>query len=102
MKHAAFAFLVLLTACFAQPSQKFQLALLKENGEGDLPAAIELYEQIVADTTADRSLQATAQLHIGMCWEKMGRQEANASYAQVIEHFADQKSTVAIAEERLA
>jgi hypothetical protein len=59
----------LLFFCFANPtSQLFQQALLKENGEGDLQAAVALYEKIVGDATVERELQAKAQLHIGICW----------------------------------
>jgi len=36
------------------PSQLFQQGLLKENGEGDLEAAVTIYEKIVADATADQ------------------------------------------------
>ncbi|MBN1482119.1 tetratricopeptide repeat protein [candidate division KSB1 bacterium] len=84
------------------PSQLYQHALLKENGEGDLNAAISLYEKVVADTTADRSLRAKAHLHIGMCWEKMGEQQARSAYQLIIQQYADQSEIVNIAKERLA
>ena len=46
------------------PSQLFQQGLLKENGEGDIKAAVAIYEKIVGDATADRSLRSKALLHI--------------------------------------
>ena len=70
-----FLALVLFSFSFAQTSsQFFQQALLKENGEGDLKAAVEIYQKIVNDATADRSMRAKALLHIGLCWEKMGKE----------------------------
>src|SRR3989304_3019783 len=100
--HSTLFVLVIYTLCFAQtPSQLFQQALLKENGEGDLPAAVALYEKIVGDATAERELRAKAQLHIGMCWEKMGSQQAISAYQVIIEHYADQNEIVIIARERL-
>ncbi|MBC8184012.1 PD40 domain-containing protein [candidate division KSB1 bacterium] len=87
---------------FAQTqSQLFQQALLKENGEGDLKAAVTIYQKIVDDTNADRSVRAKAQLHIGMCWEKMGRQEAKEAYQKVMSDFNDQQTTVQQAKARL-
>lgn len=87
---------------FAQTqSQLFQQALLKENGEGDLKGAVAIYEKIVQDKTADRAIQAKAQLHIGMCWEKMGKQEAIEAYKKVIKKFDDQKTIVDQASQRL-
>ena len=87
---------------FAQtPTQLFQQALLKENGEGDLKTAIEIYEKIVKDKIADREIQAKAQLHIGMCWEKMGKNEAVTAYQKVITEYSDQKEVLQLATERL-
>jgi len=97
-------FILIFSTCsiFAQnPSQLFQQALLKENGEGDLKAAVEIYQKIVDDTSADRLLRAKSQLHIGMCWEKMGKQEAISAYKVIMEKFNDQSSIVQEARERL-
>jgi len=53
------------------PAQLYQQALLKENGEGDLNAALEIYTKIVGNETAERSLRAKAQFHVGLCYEKL-------------------------------
>ena len=46
---------VFITPLFTQsPSQLYQQGLLKENGEGDLKAAVAIYVKIVGDETADR------------------------------------------------
>ncbi len=55
----------------------------------------------MGDTNADRPLQAKALLHIGMCWEKLGKDEAQKAYQRVIEQYADQHEVVAEARARL-
>jgi Tol biopolymer transport system component len=88
---------------FAQtPSQLFQQGLLKENGEGDLKAAVAIYEKIVDNATAERSLRAQSLLHIGLCWEKLGKEEAQKAYQRIIQEFAEQYQLVAEARTRLA
>jgi Tol biopolymer transport system component len=109
MKSSKFLFLciVLILAVFIAPlfsqsaSQIFQQGLLKENGEGDLKAALVIYEKIVGDETADRSLRAKAQLHIGQCYEKLGLKEAQKAYQQVIDSYPEQTEAVKIANEKL-
>lgn len=97
-----FIMLATLTLCVAQESENlFQQALLKENGEGDLQAAVALYEHIVNDVTAARGCRALAQLHIGICWEKMGIEKASHAYKKVIENFKDQNEIVQQAIERI-
>ena len=83
------------------PQQLYQQALIKEEGEGALQAAIDLYDQIANNSSADKSLQAKALLHIGMCYEKLGNQEAIKAYQRLVDNFPGQKQEVAIARERL-
>ena len=91
------------TPTFSQsPEQIYQKGLMKEEGEGSLLAAIDLYEQIANNSSADHSLQAKALLHIGMCYEKMGMQEAIKAYQRLVNNFPRQKNEVAIARERLS
>ena len=91
-----------ISLLFAQtPATLFQQALLKENGEGDLAAAVALYEKIAGDENADRALRAQAQLHIGICWEKMGKKEAIAAYQKVVYGYSDYADQVRAAQEAL-
>ena len=83
------------------PSQLFQQALLKENGEGNLKAAIKIYEQIVADDNSGRELRAKALLHMGRCWEKMGKAEARNAYERLVNEFKDQQDVAGEAQIRL-
>lgn len=91
------------TPTFSQNSEQlYQKGLIKEEGEGALNEAIVLYNQIVENQDAAKSLQAKALLHIGMCYEKMGKQEATNAYQRLVNNYPSQKYEVAIAKERLS
>jgi len=83
------------------PEQLYQKGLTKEEGEGALQDAINLYNQVADNLKADKSLQAKALLHIGMCYEKLGMQEAVKAYQRLVKNFPAQKNEVAFARERL-
>jgi Tol biopolymer transport system component len=83
-------------------SALFEQGLMKENAEGDLPGAITLFTRVIEDRTADPSVQAKAQLHIGMCYEKLGQNEARAAYERVLNEYPQQLEEVKLARERLA
>ena len=99
--------LLILAICTAEPvisqnqKQLFQKALMKEEGEGALQEAIDIYTMIVENSAAERSLRAKAQLQIGLCYEKLGKKQATEAYNKVIEQFADQQQTAEIAKTRL-
>jgi Tol biopolymer transport system component len=98
--------LLLCTPAMAQTGHDlFQQALVKEQAEGDLRAAIGLYQRIVNEFAADRSLAARALVQMGQCHERLGNQEAEAAlaaYRQVLEEYADQPEPVEQARTRLA
>lgn len=79
----------------------FQKALTKERAEGDLEGAIALYQKVI-QATQDESLAAKAQLRIGICYEKLGKQEAEKAYQKVIEDYPYQRETVETAKRRLS
>lgn len=83
------------------PEQLYQKGLLKEEGEGALQDAINLFNQVADNSKADQSVRAKALLHIGMCYEKMGNQGAVKAYQQIVSNFPSQKNEVAVARERL-
>ena len=83
------------------PEQLYQKALMKEEGEGALQEAISMYDQVADNANADHSLRAKALLHIGLCYERMGTQEAIETYQRLVSEFPTQKNEVAIARERL-
>jgi len=84
-----------------KPEEQFQKGLIKEEGEGALLEAIDIYKEVAEDESAERSLQAKALLHVGLCYEKLGRQEAEKTYRKIIKKFPDQTETVRVASEKL-
>ena len=84
------------------PEQLYQKGLMKEEGEGALQDAIDIYSTIADNSKADQSLQAKALLHIGMCYEKLGMQEAVKAYQRLVNNYPAQKNEVLLARERLS
>ena len=89
------------------PSQEsaeelFEKAFYYEDVQGDLQKAIELYKQILQQFPESREIAAKAQLHIGLCYEKLGLQEAPKAYQKVLDDFPEQKEAVKIAQEKLS
>jgi Tol biopolymer transport system component len=97
--------LAVLSLSFASVAQQsaydlFQKALAKERAEGNLDEAISLYQKVM-EVAKDKTLAADAQLHIGLCYEKLGKTEAINAYEQVLKNFPGQSKQVAAARERL-
>ncbi|MDA2929196.1 tetratricopeptide repeat protein [Acidobacteria bacterium AH-259-O06] len=78
----------------------FEEALLLEEALGKLEEAIALYQRVIADAETE-ALAAQAQLHIGMCYEKLGKQEAKKAYQAVIDRYPSQQKLVHLARQRL-
>ena len=77
-------------------------AIFTEETVGDLDAAMELYEQIVARTDADRSYGAQAQYRLALCFLKKGNSdEAVAAFRKLVGDFPKQEEIVARARARL-
>ena len=83
------------------PGVLLRAAIEKEEVDGDLQGAIDLYRQIVAKHSDSRAVAAKAQLHIGLCYEKLGLEQAQAAYRKVVEDYPDQTGEVATAKEKL-
>jgi Tol biopolymer transport system component len=83
------------------PGVLLRAAMEKEEVEGDLQGAIALYKQIVAKHSAQSAVAAKAQLHIGMCYEKLGNAEAVKAYEAVLSRFPKEAEAVAEARARL-
>ena len=98
--------LMLVVASSAYAQQKagvlFQSGLYQEQVKGDLDAAIKVYERIIINFPKNRPVVAKALLHIGLCYEKLGKQEAQKAYQRVIRGYADQHEVVAEAKTRLS
>ncbi|MFW6139782.1 MAG: tetratricopeptide repeat protein [Acidobacteriota bacterium] len=82
--------------------ERFEKALYYEDVQGDLEKAIELYEQILKQFPESREVAAKVQLHIGLCYEKLGQTEAQRAFQKVVDNYPDQTSAVKVAKEKLA
>jgi Tol biopolymer transport system component len=71
------------------PAVRLEAGIAKEEVDGDLKSAMEVYQKIAADSSAPRDVRAKALLHIGGCYEKLGKQ-ARQVYEQVVRDYADQ------------
>jgi hypothetical protein len=69
------------------PRTLFERARIAESS-GELPEAIKLYQQVVAQSNGDVGLAATAQYQLGLAYEKLGSPEARKAYEQVITRYA--------------
>lgn len=72
-----------------------------EEAEGDLEQAIERFYLVTNDMSAVRSLRANALMHIGVCYEKLGKNKARNAFELLIAEYPDQQEMVAMAKEKL-
>jgi hypothetical protein len=68
----------------------YQQALLLERVDGNLDAAIKLFDQVSADSRDDRSLAGKALLGAARCYEKLRRPGTVARYEAIVHQYADQ------------
>ena len=99
------ASVLLAFAVFSQQSNKaenlYQEALMQMEGRGNYTKALELFGQIMKNYPGNRQLSAKSQFQIGVCYERLGKTEAQKAYERVIKDFADQREVVAEARGRL-
>ena len=79
---------------------RLEAGIEKEDVDGDLKSAMDIYQKIAADTSAPREVRAKALLRLAGCDEKLGRQ-AKQVYEQIVHNYADQPAA-AQARQRLA
>ena len=110
-KSIAFIFLIALSGALVSisgiarqaedPGVLLRAAIEKEEVDGDLQVAIDLYKQIVAKYGDSRAIAAKAQLHIGLCYEKLGLEEAQKAFQKVVDNYPEQSDAVREAREKL-
>jgi Tol biopolymer transport system component len=83
-------------------AEYFEKAFYYEDVQGDLQKAIDLYKQILEKFPKNREVAAKAQLHIGLCFEKLGLTEAQKAFQKVVDNYPDQTEAVKSAKERIA
>jgi len=100
LKHITVLFLlaVVLSASAApakEASVLLQEGLYAEEIEGDLDAAIQIYEKVIQDGSAQRSHVAQALYRQGMCYLKKQReQQAKLAFEKLIAEYGDQTNVV--------
>jgi len=76
-------------------SVRLQEGLYAEEVDGDLDAAIRIYEQVINDSSAQRSHVAQAMYRQGMCYlKKRDEQQAKAIFGQLVAKFSDQTKII--------
>jgi Tol biopolymer transport system component len=80
----------------------YQAAILKKEAEGDLEGAIQIFLKIVTQFPENRKMAAKAQLQVGICYEKLGLNEAEKAFQKVIDNYPDQSEEVKAAKEKLS
>jgi hypothetical protein len=72
-----------------------QEGLYAEEVDGDLDAAIKIYEQVVKDGSAQRSHVAQAMYRQGMCYlKKQDEQQAKVVFGKLVAGFSDQTDII--------
>jgi Tol biopolymer transport system component len=106
MKYVAVAACGLMLLAAAQkndqPELLLQNAIQTEMVDGNLKAAIEQYNKILAQKATPRPVAARALFQLGQCQEKLGQAEARKAYERLVKDYGDQAEIVAQARVRLA
>jgi WD40 repeat protein len=79
---------------------RLEAGIEKEDVDGDLQSAMDIYVKVASDTSAPRGVRAKALLRLAGCDEKLGKQ-AKQLYQQILHDYADQPAA-AQARQRLA
>ncbi|MBN1362310.1 MAG: tetratricopeptide repeat protein [Sedimentisphaerales bacterium] len=88
---------VLLTALPVQAaSVSMREGLYAEEVEGDLDAAIKIYQQVIDDASAPKNIVAQALYRQGMCYMKKNNEgQAKAAFTKLIAEHSDQTELIA-------
>lgn len=84
-----------------QADKQFQAALQLEMVAGNLARAIEEYRKVATRQGVDRGLAAQALLRIAECYQKLGDDEAQKTYQEIVARYSDQTAIAATARARL-
>ncbi len=87
---------------FAQTAEELMpLAIQLEEVNGELEKAIEVYQVIIEKYPDNKPVAAKAYFHMGLCYEKLGKQEAQNAYSTLIREYSEQEDMVSAARTRL-
>ncbi len=84
------------------PSQLLEKGIYTEETVGDLAKAIRIYQKAIDSAQANRIILAQAQLRLGLCFLKQGKDDKGTEALQkLIDEYSDQKKIVAQARQHL-
>jgi Tol biopolymer transport system component len=78
---------------FNSAAVRLEAGVAKEDVDGDLKSAMEIYQKIAGDASVPRDVRSKALLRLAGCYEKLGRQ-ARPVYEQILHDYADQPAAV--------
>src|SRR4030065_2677407 len=82
--------------------QLYKSGLYEEEVGGNLQKAIGIYQDLLTRFPDSREVAAMAQLHVGLCHEKLGTKEAEKAFQKVIDNYPEQSGAVREAKEKLS
>ena len=83
-------------------SQLLEKGIYTEETVGDLDKAIEIYQEAIDSAKANRTILAQAQLRLGLCFLKQGKDDEGTEVLQkLVDKFSDQTKIVAEARKHL-
>ena len=85
-----------------RPEDLLQSGRYAEEVEGDLRAALRIFQSIVSDFPEHRAVVATALVRIGRAFETLGEAGARQAYQRVLNDYPGQAEAAAEARARLA
>ena len=86
----------------ASAAELLEKGIYTEETKGELKSAIQIYQEIVEDPGADRSLVAQAQLRLGLCQLKLGNKpQAITALDRLTQEFPDKDKLLAIVEQQM-
>ena len=108
-RHRTIVFFLISISCFlavySQSSKDVKILFYRgqhlEEVKGELGEAIKVYQQVLERFPEERTFAARALLRIGICYKKMGNQQAQQAFQRIIQEFADQPEVAAEAQTRL-
>jgi Tol biopolymer transport system component len=83
----------------------FEKAKFTMETKGDLKGAIDLFEEIIKKYPNERDFAAKSLYLIGICYEKLGEQQAQqaqAAFQRIVHEYPDQTAEVNLAKEKLS
>ncbi len=99
---AAILALALSGAGRQSADQLYKSGLYEEEVGGDLQKAIGIYQDLLKRFPDSRGIAAMAQLHIGLCHQKLGTKEAEKAFQKVIDNYPEQSEAVREAKAKLS